>query len=311
MELSLVLASKLLSMMIYVLVGYITVRTGILKSDDSRILSRLTVWIVQPCMILKAFQIELTHERIKGFIACLILTFIVYAVWISVTALAKKPLHLDPIDQTTLIYSNVGNLILPLVAMTLGDEMVFYGSCIQIPFNLLTWTHGVSVIRGEKTFHLRKILLNPNIIALFTGLIFLLLKVRLPGVLQTSVDGLSQMVAPMSMLVVGMVIAQTDLKSVFTYRKAYGILVGRLILYPLMVIGLLYASGFLHRYPQYVPFFLIPILSFAAPPSSTISQLSVVYDVEPLEAGIYNVMGALFCIITMPLIVLCYQFLFA
>ncbi len=311
MELSLVLVSKLMSMMIYMLVGYLVVRIGILKPRDSRILSLLAVWVVQPCMILKSFQIELTRERMQGFIACLVFAFITYAVWISLTELIKKPLKLDPIDQTTLIYSNVGNLVLPLVAMTLGEEMVFYGSCIQIPFNLLTWTHGVSVIRGEKTFHWKNIILNPNIIAVLLGLFLLLTHLHPPDVIRTSVEGFAQMIAPMSMLVVGMVIANVNLKEVFSFRKAYLIISGRLIVYPVLLLALLYISGFLKRCPEYVPFFLVPLLSFSAPPSSTISQLSVVYDVKPVEAGIYNVIGALACIVTMPMIVLFYQFLFA
>ena len=48
-----------------------------------------------------------------------------------------KPLGLDAIDRSTIIYANVGNLLLPLVSMALGDEMVFISSSFQIPFNFI------------------------------------------------------------------------------------------------------------------------------------------------------------------------------
>jgi predicted permease len=58
----------------------------------------------------------------------------------------------------------------PLNAMALGDEMVFYCSSFQIPFNLLLWTHGYSIIKGDKTVNLKKLLANPNLIALYIGI---------------------------------------------------------------------------------------------------------------------------------------------
>ena len=109
---------------------------------------------------------------------------------------------------------------------------------------------------------------------------------------------------------IGLVIAGADLKSVVTYKKAYGILFGRLVVFPAIAIGVLYLSGFLARHPEYTPVLLIVIMAFSAPPASTISQIAVLYNVEPMESSIYNVLGNILCIFTMPLAILCYQLLF-
>ena len=169
MNTALLLMSKLAAMLTMVAVGWLAVRFRIIQSRDSAVLSRLTVYILQPCLICRAFQIELTPERLNGFLCALVFGTAVYIIWILALGLLKKPLRLDAVDRCSLIYSNVGNLALPLISMILGSEYVFYASALQIPFNLLIWTHGNSIICGEKHLHIRKILLNPNIIALFIG----------------------------------------------------------------------------------------------------------------------------------------------
>ena len=67
MNASLVLMSKLISMMIVAAVGLITIRIGLLDERDRRQLAKLSLYVLQPCLIISSFQIELTPERLKGF----------------------------------------------------------------------------------------------------------------------------------------------------------------------------------------------------------------------------------------------------
>ena len=55
-------------MMIMAVVGYALVRLHALKQEDSRVLSVLLIRVLQPCLILRAFQIELTPDRMQGFL---------------------------------------------------------------------------------------------------------------------------------------------------------------------------------------------------------------------------------------------------
>ena len=310
MALTLTLISKLCSMMIYILAGFVTVRTGILHAKDNVPFSSLVVWVLQPCLILNAFQLEVTRERLTGFVASLIFSTVIYIVWIILARLLEKPLHLGAIEKTSIIYSNVGNLILPLVSMLLGQEMVFYCSAIQIPFQLFIWTHGLSLVRGEKTIHPARILKNPNVVAMFIGVLCLISGFRFPEIISTSLEGLTAMVAPASMIVIGMVIAGTDLGKVLRFRKAYLILVLRLIVFPLAAYAVLFASGVLRRMPMLAPVFMPTCMALCAPPAGTISQLAVVYNREPTTASIYNLIATLFCVLTLPAMILLYQVIF-
>ena len=310
MDLTLTLISKLASMMLYVVVGYVIVKVGLLKSSDSKPLSKLVVYVLQPCLIIHSFQIELTAERLKGYLTVVVFSTLIYFIWIILARAGKKMFHLDPIDETTLVYSNVGNLVLPLISMTLGDEMVFYASAIQIPFNLLAWTHGYQTIRGVKGVNIGKVLKNTNVLAVLAGLLLMFLRIRIPEIPATTIEGLTSMLGPASMMVVGMVITEKNLKSVFTYKKAWGILFGRLILFPMIAMGILFASGFLRFHPEFTPVIMVSMMGLSAPPASTVSQIAVVYDVHPVEASIYNVLGTFLCIATMPAIIMLFQMIF-
>ena len=310
MNTGLVLMSKLMAMMVMVAVGYAAVKLHVVESRDSRTLSRLTVYILQPCLICRSVQIDLTPERLNGFLCALILGIVTYVFWIAALGLLKKPLRLDAVDRCTLIYSNVGNLALPLINMILGSEYVFYASALQIPFNLLIWTHGNSIISGERHLHFRKIIFNPNIIALVTGILLVLLHIRLPDVIDTAMEGLGSMVGPSSMLVIGIVIAGSDLRGIVTNKRAYAIALGRLIVMPVSLLLLILASGILTRHPELTPVFRVCFIALSTPPGATVSQLAVLYDKKAYESSVYSVLSMALCIVTMPLMLMAFQLLF-
>ncbi len=310
MEFSLILGSKIAMMMLWAVAGYVLVKTGIMKSSESKTLSTLMVYIITPCMIIHAFQIDLTPERVGGLVGALVFSAAAQLVFILITMLIRKPLNLTRIDEATLIYSNCGNLILPLVAMILGDEYTFYVAAYMATFNLLLWTHGVMLLRGRENVSVRKLFLNPNIIAAVAGLLLMFAHIRLPEIIDGAMAGLSDMIGPASMLVIGMVIAEKDIVAAFRFVRAYPIVLGRLVVYPVIVMLLLFATGLTRKYPFLTPVLQVSMLSAAAPPASFVSQLAVVYDIEPFKAGAYNIVGTIFCIITMPLIIFMYQLMF-
>ena len=305
-----ILMNKLLAMLLMVVVGYGAVKFRVVVSDDSKTLSRLIVYILQPCLICRSFQIELTAERMSGFLCALALGIATYLIWITALELLKKPLKLDAVDRCSLIYSNVGNLALPLIHMILGSEYVFYASALQVPFNLLVWTHGNSIISGARRLHIKKILLNPNVVAVVAGLLLTALRIRLPDSLDTAMEGLGSMVGPGSMLVIGMVITKSDLKKVFTNRRAYAISFGRLLVMPASLLLLFLATGILGRYPVFVPVFQVCFIALCTPTASTVSQLAVLYDNKAYETGVYSVLTMALCVVTMPLMFSVFQTLF-
>ena len=313
---SIVLLKKLTSMMIMAVVGYVLVRLHALRQEDSRVLSVLLIRVLQPCLILRAFQIELTPDRMQGFIFATVASTISMLISIAFAKIMERPLGLDPVDRSSLTYANVGNLILPLISMSLGEEMVFYGSAFQIPFNLLIWTHCYSILsEGQslsegKGFKVREMVTNPSIIALCVGLFLLITQIRLPSVIDHAAKGFHEMVAASSMLLIGMIIADSDLKSVFAFKKAYLVSFLRLIVLPVICLLLLFASGYVQRNPDMRPVALVVMIGASAPCAATIVQMVVVSGKDAIKASIYNVMSTILCVVTIPVMILLFQILF-
>lgn len=66
MEISILLAEQILAMFLTMAVGFGVVRAGLFKTEDSRIISNMVVYICNPCVVVHSFQIELTDDKIKG-----------------------------------------------------------------------------------------------------------------------------------------------------------------------------------------------------------------------------------------------------
>lgn len=307
MELSLLLAQKIAVMFLMMLCGFAVVRLKLLKAQDSRILAMTSMYIVIPCMIIDAFQIECTPERLRDFLAMLAASAVAHAVFIAATLLLRRPLGLRRVEQAALIYPNCGNLIMPLVASVFGDEMVFFACpyiCLQ---TLMVWTHGRAVVcGGQGKTDWKKILLNINVVCTLLGLALFILKIRLPSMVADACNSLGGMIGPISMVLTGMLIGGADLKKVFSRAHCYLVSILRLIVYPVLLILVLKATG-LPALASRPDVLMITLLAASAPSATTITNLAQVYDCDPEIAATVNIITMVCCIITMPLINLLYQ----
>lgn len=310
MELSILLAEQITAMFLTMAVGYIVVKIGLFTSENSKVISNLVVYICSPCTIISSFQIEMTQDKIKGLILAVIVSIVVHVVMIILTRFIAKPLGLNSIEKASIIYTNSGYLIIPLVAAVLGEEWVFYTTAFITVQTVLVWTHGVSLVNQGQEKDYKQIFLNPNIIATVIGLFLFIVGIRLPVVLDSCISGFGNMISPASMLVIGMVIGNVDILWVFRQKRVYLICFIRLIVYPLIATFSFVALGHmgLHRDAEYI--LLVVLWATIAPAAAMITQIAQIYNRDAKYASVINVMSVIFCIATMPLITLLYEALF-
>lgn len=67
MEVSLLLMEQIAQLFIVLLMGYIVVKAKLLKPSDSKVLSVVFVYLIMPCVVLNAFQIDDTPKFVPGF----------------------------------------------------------------------------------------------------------------------------------------------------------------------------------------------------------------------------------------------------
>lgn len=299
---SLILAKKILSLFLVMALGIVLVRCGIVRSRDSKVLSMISLYLVMPCVIISSFQVKYQPEILNGLLLALATAVLLHLVLIVVVGFLGKVLKLDGVEETSLIYSNAGNLIIPIVTAILGKEWVIYTSAFLSVQLFLLWSHAKMKLCGEKGIDLKKILTNINMIAIFAGVLLFLLQIQLPAPVQDAVDSISSMVGPM-----GMLIAEMDLKKLMSYHRLWWITLLRLVGIPLIGIVLLKYSSLAALVPEGRTILLVTLLAICTPSASTLTQMAQVYGKDADYASAINVVTTLLCVVTMPLMVALYQ----
>lgn len=302
-----ILIGKILSMALMMLIGAVLVRCGILESDDSRVLSALSLYIILPCVILTSFQVDFTPEVKSGLLLALAAAVIIHIALILLNILLGGLLRLDAVEQASIIYSNAGNLIVPLVTALLGKDWIIYCCafiCVQM---VLLWSHGKTLLCGEKGIDVRKIVTNVNMIAILIGVALLLTGLRFPAIIEDTMESISDTVGPVAMFITGMIVGGRDVKTLLRNGRLWLTTALRLVVIPLPVLAFLKFSGIAGIVPNGGEVLLVTFLAVITPSASTVTQFAQIYGKDADYAGSINVLTTILCIVTMPVMVALYQ----
>ena len=302
-----VLAKKIASLLLMMLLGFVFVRSRLAEDKDSRILSKLKLYILSPLMILNSFQVEKNSGIMRCFLLLFCLGFAVHIVFIAVVCAIRKPLRLDVVEQTSIEYPNAGSLIIPIVIAMFGSDYVIYTlpfSCAQI---ILQWTHLISVMNGQRKINIRSILLNVNLISVVIGFALFLLDVRFPPVLKDVTETCTNMVGPVAMLITGMLLGGQNLKQIFSDKRVYLVCALRLFIFPLIALALykgLRIDSWIAGYESAVLISFLTCCSCAAANIVSMAQLS---GRDSKRASAINIFSTVACLVSMPLMVYLYS----
>ena len=85
----------------------------------------------------------------KGLLLACVAAVLVHVLFLILTTILKQVLQLDTIERATVIYSNAGILVIPLVQALLGQEYVIYSSAYIAVQLILIWTHCKNMLCEE------------------------------------------------------------------------------------------------------------------------------------------------------------------
>ena len=309
MELSLLLMQQICQLFIMIFFGFLLVRKKLLTSAESKVISMLVIYVASPCAILNSFMIDFTPDKLIGLGIAFLGAVLVHLVFIPLANIISKVTGFTPVEKATIIYSNSGNLIIPLVGATLGKEWVLYSSGYMVIQTILLWTHAKNLVCNEKTYDFKKIFFNINVLAIIAGICLFGFQIQLPDIIVGTMDKVGGMIGPLAMIVIGTLIGDMNLKDIFVEKRTYLISLMRLVVFPLIVVLMFKFSGLTQISQDANQILLITTLAASAPPAAMITQFAQLYNKHPGYASIMNVMGVIFSIITMPLMIMLYQIL--
>lgn len=306
MEISFLLFKQIVQFFIMIIMGYTLVKLKIVKSDDSKVLSKVCLYLIMPCVIINSFLIEFTPEKLKGLgLAVGVAVIIHFVAWVFIKILGKV-LNFNPVEKASVMYSNAANMVIPVVMSVLGDEWVLYSSAFVSVQLILLWTHCKSMLSNEKGFELKKIYTNINLIAIFIGILLFVTKIQIPNVIQGTLKSVGGTVAPVSMIITGMIMAGAELKKVFANKRIYLVVFFRMMLFPFIVFLIIYFTGITNVMDKGAMILLVTFIATVTPTASSITQMAQVYGNNEQYAGAINIMTTIASIVTMPIMVALY-----
>ena len=233
-------------LMLMIAVGFIAAKAGIMTEAGAACCTDIALIIATPCVIIKSLMRRFDAAVMKSLLLAVALTLLVQVLMITLGTLLLRSKDLK--RQRTLrfgsIFANCGFMSLPLQEVMLGADGTLYGSAYVIMFNLVVWSYGVYLISGDKRYiQPKKLFVNPGIAGLFIGLIIFVFSVPVPQVLSSTVNYLAAIYTPLPMLIIGYHLSKTNVLKAFRDIKCIAAVVLRLLVYPLVSLGVLYLLG--------------------------------------------------------------------
>jgi AEC family malonate efflux carrier (fragment) len=306
------LVSKILSLLVLVGAGVVLVKTKLLKKEDSVALSKISVFLLSPCVIVSSFSMKVDGKAGQSLLLCFFYAILANFLFLFLGTLLRKPLHLSPVEEMSLEYTNCGNFVLPIVASVLGEEYLLYVSAYITVYNLLVWTHGIHLFQGKaeqtkeeksKENAFLKILFNPNILAILFGVFLFFTKISLPAPISLAVSDLGKMIGPISMLITGIILGSMSFKKILSYRRIYMVTAFRLLFFPFIYLLLISVLSRIDGFLDNPVLFLVTFLSAMAPAAANVSQFAILYGKEEEYASCINIFTTLCTIISVPVLV--------
>jgi predicted permease len=168
-------------------------------------------------------------------------------------------------------------------------------------FVIFVWTYGIILYKGsfqksELKKELKKILLNPSIIAVCVGVMIMIFNIQLPCAMLLSIRSIGNITGPLSMIIIGVIISDVNIKEYIKDWTIYYGVTTKLIFMPFII----YLISLLTVEPSKAVNTVI--IMTAMPASAMTSILAESFDKEKEYASIIVSVTTLFSLITVPML---------
>ena len=282
--------------------GFFLGKKKIITPDINKGFVSLLLSVFMPASLFSAFPATASEDLLSLFFLGLLAGFVVMLSLILLSklifnkAMWRKTLATEA--QFAFIFNNATFLGYPIVSTTFGEQGIIPYCGFIIAFNLALFSYGIWLFKRVESKHfLKKTLLNPNISAVVLGMLVFLFHVELPGILTSSVKYVAGATTPLSLLCIGYMLSEAELRKVLKSWRLLVISLIQLLFAPVVAFALLRIMGF----PDEVV--IICTLIQSLPTATSLGLFAEKYGGRVEEASELVVISTLCSVLTLPLIV--------
>lgn len=242
-------AQQVAILYLIVAVGFIADRIGIFKQTTAKLSNDLLFYVITPVVIVQSFlNMEFNKETISLFLLAFVCMFTTLVVGIFIVIpFFRKDKENSSIYKYAVSYGNMGYMALPLCQSLLGSEGVFYCSAGVVAFNILSFVHGIWLMKkgteNDEGFKIKTIILNPGVLSVAVGLPLFISGIELPEIINGAVTHIANLNTPLAMIFLGTYIANSDLKAMFKQKQNYLVALLKLLVLPAIMFAIFKLIG--------------------------------------------------------------------
>lgn len=236
-----VVLSQLSVLFLMVATGYLLTRNGSLREHFQDDLAQLILWVALPCAIIESGFLEKEKNSLASVVWLIGLSVASYAVAILLAEGLRRVIR-QPSVQGNLIscmtvFANTAFIGYPVCLALLGNKGVFYASFFNMVFNLFFFTYGIRQINGRMDTGVARMLFTDSGMLATVGMVVVFLfQYKPPEPLRVFVNHMSALCTPLSMIMIGCMLAKMNLRAILQ-EKSYWLLTGfRLLVIPLFIL---------------------------------------------------------------------------
>ena len=294
-----IVSTQVLTLFILIILGTILTKTKMINRKGIEQMTKMLLFIVNPCVIINSLNIRFEKEKAIGMIivaACAVCIHF-FAIIVGKYFFNKESVDKKTVLRYSVIFGNCGFMGIPMIEAVLGKDWVFYGVIYITIFQLYLWTYGVTLMSGEKKISLKKIFINPGVIGTSIALILFFSPFKLPLPIMKSVGYISNLNTPLSMIILGSFLVGINIINALKEKRLYIQAFLKLIFIPAAVIGVL---SFL---PIPVMVFRAISVSVCVPSAINVPLFATLYKKDAALSSRIVAFLTISSMITMPLLI--------
>lgn len=289
-----------LMMFLLVAIGFAIRKKGIISGNTRKELVNFCLYITLPFNIFHSFRMEWDSSMLLAFAEVLLLSVGYNVISIIVSFLCYRNTETQrqkPLRYGTIV-SNGGFLGNPVIEGIYGSEGLFYASVFMLPVRVVMWSIGTSCFMKDSQGNLvKKVLTHPCVAAIYLGLAAMISGIEFPVFLENTITGISNCNTPLSMMLVGMMLAEMNPKGLIDRTMVFYTAL-RLVVIPAIVFV---ATAFLPVTPLLRG---VTVIIAGMPAPVTTALLSSKYDGDEEYATGMIFVTTILALVTLP--VWCY-----
>lgn len=239
--------SKMLVILCGIGTGYLANRLGILGGEVDRRITKLILTITLPAMSVGAVASSQDLPDTSTLLGILKVSAVFYALAFLTAAAVPYLLGGTPeqrgVWRFAVSFANVGFIGIPVCTLFFGEEALIYAVILMLPFNVLSYSFGTLMLTGGiRNFQLKR-LFTPCVTASLLALVLTLARVRPPAVVGDCLNFVGDITTPMSLLIIGSLLAGLPMGQVFASPRLWGLSALRLAALPVALFLILKGLG--------------------------------------------------------------------